>query len=113
MIAYQQNINAKRWMFKVEDNFIESPLFDLCLQFKFSNYYSVQYDVKLTYHKKEWHQKKLPKKLHFIFLGLPSILNIMVFKYLNLKSAIIKIKSNFIQSPLFGIQCPHFDFSHY
>ena len=32
-MAYQKNINVKSGMLKVEDNFIESPLFDLCSQF--------------------------------------------------------------------------------
>ena len=49
-MAYHKNINAKSGILKVVDNFIESPL---CLQFKFSDYYSVQNDVKLIYNKKE------------------------------------------------------------
>ena len=52
-MAYQKNINVKSGMLKVEDNFVESLLFDLCLEFKFSNYYPVQNDVKLIYNKKE------------------------------------------------------------
>ena len=56
---------------------------------------------------------KLLLTMCFKFLRLPSILNMMVFKYLNLKTGILKIETNFIKSPVFDIKCPHFEFSHY
>ena len=114
MLAYQKNINIKSEILKVEACFIESPLLHIYFQLKCWNYYSVQKDVKLIYAtKQEWHYMKLLLNMCFKFLKLPSILNIMVIKYLNLKTGILKIETNFIDSPVFDIKCPHFEFSYY
>ena len=55
-------------MLKVQDNFIESPLFHLRLQFKFSNYYPLQNDVKLIYNKKRMTLNEIDTKpsLHLL-----------------------------------------------
>lgn len=78
-----------------------------CSCFKYSSYFSVQNNVKITYYKKEWQYLKLVQNLQFNFLIILNPWYDAIHNYIILKTETCKIKNKLInQSSLLNYNVP-------